>query len=148
MKAVKMVMESVERCKVKRLTLTPHYDPRVEEFVVNEVLSMFKQAEEEEAKAEEEEKRKQEEEKRQQEEKQKMLTENVTSDNMMVNSSEDKGKAVASEHDPLVLILQEQLATQKAEQELLKEEAKNLTESQHHVIQKQEETNTKLDAIL
>ncbi|MCI43494.1 hypothetical protein A2U01_0064731, partial [Trifolium medium] len=71
-------------------TLTPHYDPRVEEFVVNEVLSVFKQAEEEEA--------------------------------------------AASEHDPLVLILQEQLPTQKAEQELLKEEVKNLTESQHHVI--------------
>ncbi|MCI37437.1 hypothetical protein A2U01_0058661 [Trifolium medium] len=32
MEAVKMVMESVERCKVKRLTLTPHYDPRVEEW--------------------------------------------------------------------------------------------------------------------
>ncbi|MCI41733.1 hypothetical protein A2U01_0062967, partial [Trifolium medium] len=59
-----------------------------------------------------------------------MLTENVT--------SEDKGKAVFFEHDPLVLILQEQLATQKAEQELLKEEVKNLSESQCHVIQKQE----------
>ncbi|MCI87294.1 hypothetical protein A2U01_0108576, partial [Trifolium medium] len=51
MKAVKMIMESVERCQVKRLTLTPHYDPRVEDFVVNEVLSVFKQAEEEEVKA-------------------------------------------------------------------------------------------------
>ncbi|MCI61500.1 hypothetical protein A2U01_0082757, partial [Trifolium medium] len=40
---------------------------------------------------------------------------------------EDKGNAVASEHDPLVLMLHEQLATQKAEQELLKEEVKNLT---------------------
>ncbi|MCI97625.1 hypothetical protein A2U01_0118926, partial [Trifolium medium] len=58
------------------------------------------------------------------------------------------GKAVASEHDPLVLRLQEQLATQKAEQELLIEEVKNLTESQHHVIQTQEEMNTKLDVIL
>ncbi|MCI94916.1 hypothetical protein A2U01_0116214, partial [Trifolium medium] len=56
-----------------------------------------------------------------------MLTEKVTSDNMMCETSEDKGKAVASEHDPLVLILQQQLATQKAEQELLKEEVKNLT---------------------
>ncbi|MCI22932.1 hypothetical protein A2U01_0044110, partial [Trifolium medium] len=34
MEAVKLMMESVERCKVMRLTLTPHYDPRVEEFVV------------------------------------------------------------------------------------------------------------------
>ncbi|MCI80997.1 hypothetical protein A2U01_0102269, partial [Trifolium medium] len=57
---------------------------------------------------------------KQQEEKQKMLTENVTSDNMVVNTSENKGKAVVSEHDPLVLLLQEQLATQKAEHELLK----------------------------
>ncbi|MCI96172.1 hypothetical protein A2U01_0117472, partial [Trifolium medium] len=56
--------------------------------------------------------------------------------------------AVASEHDPLVLILQEQLETQKAEQELLKEEVKNLTENQHHVIQTQENMNSKLDAIL
>ncbi|MCI39588.1 hypothetical protein A2U01_0060820, partial [Trifolium medium] len=81
-----------------------------------------------------------------------MLTEKVTYDNVMIESSErvieDKGNAVASEHDPLVLILQEQLATQKAEQELLREDVKNLTESQHHVIQKQEEMNSKLDAIL
>ncbi|MCI58648.1 hypothetical protein A2U01_0079903, partial [Trifolium medium] len=61
---------------------------------------------------------------------------------------EDKGKAVASEHDPLVLILQEQLVTQKTEQELLKEEVKNLTESQNHVIQTREDMNSKLDAIL
>ncbi|MCI93324.1 hypothetical protein A2U01_0114622, partial [Trifolium medium] len=56
MEVLKLMMENVERCKVKRLTLTPHYDPRVEEFVVNKVLSVFKQAEEEEVKAEEEEK--------------------------------------------------------------------------------------------
>ncbi|MCI83974.1 hypothetical protein A2U01_0105250, partial [Trifolium medium] len=55
---------------------------------------------------------------------------------------------VASEHDPLVLMLQEQLATQKAKQELLKEEVKNLTESQHRVIQTQEDMNSKLEAIL
>ncbi|MCI44369.1 hypothetical protein A2U01_0065608, partial [Trifolium medium] len=30
MEAVKMMLEYVERSKVKRLTLTPHYDPRVE----------------------------------------------------------------------------------------------------------------------
>ncbi|MCI52506.1 hypothetical protein A2U01_0073750, partial [Trifolium medium] len=80
---------------------------------------MFKQAEEEEVKVEEEERKRQKEEeekKKEQEEKQKMLTGNVSSDKMMVNMSKDKGKAVASEHDPLVLILQEQLATQKAEQ--------------------------------
>ncbi|MCI85651.1 hypothetical protein A2U01_0106930, partial [Trifolium medium] len=52
------------------------------------------------------------------------------------------------EHDPLVLMLQEQLATQKAEQEILKKEVKNLTESQHHVVQTQEDMNSKLDAIL
>ncbi|MCI83027.1 hypothetical protein A2U01_0104302, partial [Trifolium medium] len=62
MEAVKMMLEFVERSKVKRLTLTPHYDPRVEDFVVNEVLTLFKQAEEEEVKAEEEAKRRQEEE--------------------------------------------------------------------------------------
>ncbi|MCI72499.1 hypothetical protein A2U01_0093762, partial [Trifolium medium] len=43
-----------------------------------------------------------------------MLSVNVT--------SEDKGKAVAYEHDPLVLLLQEQLAAQKAEQEQIKED--------------------------
>ncbi|MCI33735.1 hypothetical protein A2U01_0054952 [Trifolium medium] len=71
---------------------------------------------------------------------------------MVVETSEqmivDKGKAVASEHDLLVLILQEQLATQKAEQELLKEEVKNLSESQQHVIKTQDDMNLKLDDIL
>ncbi|MCI21707.1 hypothetical protein A2U01_0042876, partial [Trifolium medium] len=132
MEAVKMIMESVERCQAKRLTLTPHYDIRVEDFVVNEVLSVFKKAEEDEVKAKEEaKKRQEEEEKKSQEEKQKMLLENTTTDCLMIKTSErvieDKGKALASEHDPLVLILQEQLATQKAEQELLKEDVKNLT---------------------
>ncbi|MCI50548.1 hypothetical protein A2U01_0071792, partial [Trifolium medium] len=55
---------------------------------------------------------------------------------------EDKGKVVASEHDPLVLMLQEQLLTQKAEQELLKEEVNNLTESQHQLIKTQEDMNS------
>ncbi|MCI25310.1 hypothetical protein A2U01_0046500, partial [Trifolium medium] len=91
MEVLNLMMESVERYNLKRLTLTPHYDQRVEEYVVNEVSSLFKQDEEAEAKAEEEKKK-------QEEEKQKMLTEKVTSDNMMVNTSEDKGKAVASEH--------------------------------------------------
>ncbi|MCI60518.1 hypothetical protein A2U01_0081774, partial [Trifolium medium] len=77
---------------------------------------MFKQAEEEEVKAKEEEekkrqkeeeekKRQEEKEKKEQEEKKKMLTEKATSDNVMIEGSEriveDKGKAVASEHDPL-----------------------------------------------
>ncbi|MCI96633.1 hypothetical protein A2U01_0117933, partial [Trifolium medium] len=52
------------------------------------------------------------------------------------------------EHDPLVLSLQEQLTTQKAETEQIKEDGKNLIETQRHVLQKQEETNAKLDAIL
>ncbi|MCI50874.1 hypothetical protein A2U01_0072118, partial [Trifolium medium] len=68
MEALKLMMENVERCKVKRLTLTLHYDPRVEEFVVNEVLSLFEQAEAVEVKAEEEEKRRKEEEKKKEEE--------------------------------------------------------------------------------
>ncbi|MCI64937.1 hypothetical protein A2U01_0086195, partial [Trifolium medium] len=51
---IKLMKEMVECCNRKRLTLTPHYDPRVEEFVVNEVLSVFKMFEEEEVKAEEE----------------------------------------------------------------------------------------------
>ncbi|MCI27687.1 hypothetical protein A2U01_0048887, partial [Trifolium medium] len=127
------------RCKRKRLTLTPHYDPRVEEFVVNDVLSVFKHFEDERVKAEEEEKRrKKEEEKNKQEEKQKLLSVAVT--------PEDKGKAV--EHDPLVLLLQEQLEIQKAEQEKIKEDVKNLTEGQEHVLKTQEDISSKLDAIL
>ncbi|MCI88832.1 hypothetical protein A2U01_0110120 [Trifolium medium] len=43
---------------------------------------------------------------------------------------EDKSKAVASEHDPLVLMLQEQLATQKAEQELTSQKV-NIMCSRH-----------------
>ncbi|MCI35446.1 hypothetical protein A2U01_0056667, partial [Trifolium medium] len=107
MEAVKMMLEFVECSKVKRLTLTPHYDPRVDNFVVNEVLTVFKQEKEEEIKAEEEAKRRQEEEEKKKQEKD-------TSDDMVIETSvriiEDKGKAVASEHDPLVLMLQEQLA--------------------------------------
>ncbi|MCI30595.1 hypothetical protein A2U01_0051805, partial [Trifolium medium] len=61
---LKLMQEMVERCQRKRLTLTPHYDPRVEEIVVNDVLSMFKLFEEEQNKAEEEAKRIKEEEKR------------------------------------------------------------------------------------
>ncbi|MCI93275.1 hypothetical protein A2U01_0114573, partial [Trifolium medium] len=55
---------------------------------------------------------------------------------------------VVSDPDPLVLKLQEDLAAQKAEQELLKEEVRNLTESQNHVLKTQEDMNSKLDAIL
>ncbi|MCI71368.1 hypothetical protein A2U01_0092631, partial [Trifolium medium] len=79
---------------------------------------------EEEVKAEEEEKRrKEEEEKKRQEEQQKMLSVDV--------SPKDKGKEAAIEIEPphpLVLLLQEQLAVQKAEQEQIKEDVKNLTE--------------------
>ncbi|MCI56712.1 hypothetical protein A2U01_0077963, partial [Trifolium medium] len=58
--------------------------------------------EEEEVKAKEEEKRrKEEEEKKKQEEQLKLLSVNIT--------PEDKGKEVAAEPHPLVLILQEQL---------------------------------------
>ncbi|MCI56999.1 hypothetical protein A2U01_0078250, partial [Trifolium medium] len=70
MEAVKMMLEFIERSKVKRLTLTLHYDPRVEEFVVNEMLAVFKQAEdEEEIKAEEEAKQRQKEEEKKKQEK-------------------------------------------------------------------------------
>ncbi|MCI92639.1 hypothetical protein A2U01_0113935, partial [Trifolium medium] len=58
----------VERCQRKRLTLTPHYDPRVEDHVINDVLSAFKSFEDELVKAEEEAKRRVEEEKRRVEE--------------------------------------------------------------------------------
>ncbi|MCI28938.1 hypothetical protein A2U01_0050141 [Trifolium medium] len=89
---------------------------------------------------EEEEKKKQEEEHRLKD----------TSGDIVIETSEhkDKGKAVATEHDPLVLMLQEQLATQKADQEQLKEDVKNLTESQQHVLKTQDDMNQKLDAIL
>ncbi|MCI70605.1 hypothetical protein A2U01_0091868, partial [Trifolium medium] len=59
---LKLMKEMVERCNRKRLTLTPHYNPRVEDYVVNEVLLVFKYFEEELSKAEEEEKRRIEEE--------------------------------------------------------------------------------------
>ncbi|MCI17615.1 hypothetical protein A2U01_0038764 [Trifolium medium] len=61
---------------------------------------------------------------------------------MIVETSEqvvlDKGKsAVVSDPNPLVLKLQEDLAAQKAEQALLKEEVRNLTESQIHLLKTQ-----------
>ncbi|MCI46117.1 hypothetical protein A2U01_0067357 [Trifolium medium] len=57
-----------ERCQRKRLTLTPHYDPRVVDHVVSEVLLVFKSFEEELTKAEDEAKRRVEEKKRREEE--------------------------------------------------------------------------------
>ncbi|MCI38943.1 hypothetical protein A2U01_0060172, partial [Trifolium medium] len=72
---IKLMKEMVECCKRKRLTLTPHYDSRVEDFVVNEVLSLFKQVEEEFVKAEEEAKRREEEEQRKREEEEKLRKE-------------------------------------------------------------------------
>ncbi|MCI61496.1 hypothetical protein A2U01_0082753, partial [Trifolium medium] len=87
-------------------------------------------------KAEEEEKRrKEEEEKKKQEELQKLLSVNIT--------PEDKGKEIAVEPHPLVLILQEQLEAQKVEQEKIKEDIKNLTEGQHHVLKNQEDISSK-----
>ncbi|MCI39232.1 hypothetical protein A2U01_0060463, partial [Trifolium medium] len=103
----------VERCNRKRLTLAPHYDPRVEDFVVNEVLSVFKSFEEELTKAEEEKRRFEEEEKKKLEEQHKILSVNI--------APEDKGKDVAEEPHPLVLVLQEQLEAHKVEQEKIKE---------------------------
>ncbi|MCI95722.1 hypothetical protein A2U01_0117021, partial [Trifolium medium] len=67
---------------------------------------------------EEEKKRLEEEEKKLQEEQQRKLSVNV--------SPKDKGKEVADEPHPLVLVLQEQLEAQKVEQEKIKEEVKNL----------------------
>ncbi|MCI73087.1 hypothetical protein A2U01_0094351 [Trifolium medium] len=61
---------------------------------------------------------------------------------------EDKGKEVATEPHPLVLLLQEQLAAQKAEQEQIKEDVKHLTEGQQHVLKTQEDISFKLNAIL
>ncbi|MCI28765.1 hypothetical protein A2U01_0049967 [Trifolium medium] len=138
-----------ERCNRKRLTLTPHYDPRVEEIVVYEVLSVFKTFDEELTKAEEEEKRRleeekrrlEEEEKKRQEDQQKLLSVNIT--------PEDRGKqAVESEPHPLVLVLQEKLVTQAVEQEKIKEDIKNLSEGQERVIKNQEDISSKLNAIL
>ncbi|MCI33881.1 hypothetical protein A2U01_0055099, partial [Trifolium medium] len=50
--------------------------------------------------------------------------------------------------DPLLLIVQEQLAAQKVEQEKIKEDVKNLIEGQEQVIKTQEDIQAKLDAIL
>ncbi|MCI41433.1 hypothetical protein A2U01_0062666, partial [Trifolium medium] len=61
---------------------------------------------------------------------------------------EDKGKQVADKPHPLVLLLQEQLAAQKAEIDQIKEDVKNLTEEQHHVLKTQEDISSKLNAIL
>ncbi|MCI39422.1 hypothetical protein A2U01_0060653, partial [Trifolium medium] len=106
-----------------------------------EVLSVFKSFEEEQVKAEEEEKRRlEEEEKKKQEEQQMMSSLHIT--------SVDKGKEVAAEPHPLILLLQEQLAAQKAEQEKIKEDVKNLTEGQQHVIKTQEDISSKFNAIL
>ncbi|MCI60217.1 hypothetical protein A2U01_0081472, partial [Trifolium medium] len=75
-----------------------------------------------------------------QEEQQKLLSVNIT--------PEDKGKEIAVEPHPLVLILQDQLEAQMVEQEKIKEDVKNLTEGQHYVLKNQEDIGSKLNAIL
>ncbi|MCI86683.1 hypothetical protein A2U01_0107964, partial [Trifolium medium] len=57
------------------------------------------------------------------------------------------GKQVADEPHPLVLLLQEQPAAQKAETDQIKD-VKNLAEGQHHVLKTQEDISFKLNAIL
>ncbi|MCI41757.1 hypothetical protein A2U01_0062991 [Trifolium medium] len=103
-------------------------------------MSVFKTFEEDLVKAEEEKRRLEEEEKNKLEEQQKILSENV--------ASEDKGKEVVTEPHPLVLVLQEQLEAQKIELEKIKEDIRNHTEGQEHVIKTQEDISSKLNAIL
>ncbi|MCI14480.1 hypothetical protein A2U01_0035611 [Trifolium medium] len=115
-----MMAESIERANMKRLTLTSHFEMKQEKL----------RREEEKKRQEKEEARK------------KLVSEDVAvngSENMNVETSDqvllDKGKAaVVFDPDPLVLKLQEDLAAQKTEQELLKEEVRHLTESQNHVL--------------
>ncbi|MCI67452.1 hypothetical protein A2U01_0088711, partial [Trifolium medium] len=57
---------------------------------------------------------------------------------------ENKGKEVATEPHPLVLVLQEQLEAQKVEQEKIKEDIKNLSEGQQNVLKNQEDISSKL----
>ncbi|MCI52947.1 hypothetical protein A2U01_0074193, partial [Trifolium medium] len=96
---------------------------------------------EEKRRLEEEKKRIEEEEKKRQKAQQKQFSENIT--------PEDRGKqAVESEPHPLVLVLQEQLEAQKVEQQKIKEDIKNLSEGQEHVIKNQEDISSKLNAIL
>ncbi|MCI21696.1 hypothetical protein A2U01_0042865, partial [Trifolium medium] len=145
---IKLMKEMVERCQRKRLTLTPHYDPRVENFVVNEVLSLFKQFEEDQTKAEKEAKRREEEEKRRIEEEEKKRQEDQQRQLSVNITPEAKGKEIEAEPHPLVLILQEQLEAQKVEQEKIKEDVKNLSEGQQNVLKNQEDMSAKLNAIL
>ncbi|MCI33885.1 hypothetical protein A2U01_0055103, partial [Trifolium medium] len=95
---------------------------------------------EEKRRREEEEKKRLEEEEKKRQEEQQVLALNVT--------PKDKGKGVATEPHPLVLVLQEQLASQKVEQEKIKEDVKNLTEGQEHILKSQEDISSKLSAIL
>ncbi|MCI60406.1 hypothetical protein A2U01_0081662, partial [Trifolium medium] len=57
-------------------------------------------------------------------------------------------QVVESEPHPLVLVLQEQLEVQKVEQEKIKEDIRNLSEGQEHVLKNQEDISSKLNAIL
>ncbi|MCI58047.1 hypothetical protein A2U01_0079300, partial [Trifolium medium] len=60
----------------------------------------------------------------------------------------DKGQASTSEHDPLLLLLQEKLEAQEVEQENIKKNIKNLSEGQAQVIKTQEDISSKLNTIL
>ncbi|MCI40279.1 hypothetical protein A2U01_0061512, partial [Trifolium medium] len=111
----------VERCNRKRLTLTPDYDPRIVDHVVNEMVlvlnaleeEFFKAEEKEKNRLEEEENRKREEEKKNRiEEEEKMRKEDQLLQLSLNIAPEAKGKEIVAEPHPLVLVLQEKLEAQ------------------------------------
>ncbi|MCI92566.1 hypothetical protein A2U01_0113862, partial [Trifolium medium] len=57
-------------------------------------------------------------------------------------------KEIEAEPHPLMLVLQEKLEAQCAEQEKIKEELKSLSKGQQDIVKKQDDISSKLSAIL
>ncbi|MCI05692.1 hypothetical protein A2U01_0026745 [Trifolium medium] len=141
---VRRLVESLDRARAKRLTLTPHFEP--EERVVFEAFEKSLQEGmllfEEEMKAEEEKEAAQ---------KKSSKEEHEGSDRMMIEASDhivldtsdkDKGKAIMDSEPPsYVLKLQEDVESQKIKQAALEEKVDKIAENQ-------KDMNFKLDAIL
>ncbi|MCI08135.1 hypothetical protein A2U01_0029208 [Trifolium medium] len=144
-------MESVEKAGMKRLTLTPHFEP--EEVVVLEAfekelaegLRLFEEeekAEEEKKRLEEEQKRLEEEKKRQEEEKE--AAEKLRSkekknkeDSKKMDIDKDKGKApMESEPPAYVLKMQADIETQKIRQDDMEVKVDTVVENQKDIASK------------
>ncbi|MCI02528.1 hypothetical protein A2U01_0023561 [Trifolium medium] len=133
------MMESVEKADVKRLTLTPHYEP--EEVVVlqafekslQEGMMLFEQEE----KAEEEKKKAEEEEERQRDAEKKEAEAMVIEFGDQEGTSQNKGKDVMDSEPPsYILKMQADIESQRINHEALQQKVDKIAANQEDISSK------------